>query len=467
MTLPEDTLLENRYRIDGLLARGGMGVVYRAFDTNLNTPVAIKENFFQTKEAIGQFKQEALILARLRHTGLPRVTHHFIFEGRQYLVMDFVEGQDLWSIVEGQGEPLEEGQALDYIIQVCRAVEYLHRQTPPIIHRDIKPQNIKITPDDQAVLVDFGIAKEGIADSHTRAGARGVTPGFSPPEQYSGAGTSTASDIYALGATLYAVLTGQKPPNSVSLMVGGSRFKRPDEINTKLSYRASQAIISAMQVKAIDRPPSVAAWRQELSSIRDSLPAVSKKDTLPSGGPAKDLTQKEIKAPSPEEEESTSYWLVDSTGVGYPVTAEPLRLGRHSTADVVIDDLRVSRHHASVRTDGSRCFVRDENSANHTFLNGHPLGREWHPIKPGDVLVIGSARFHLTTTEPVKLAPPPSRLPSDQGSGVTTIPGLERQSSRPVRPAVGRSTGPALAPDDGRREYPSRKWGYWPMTLPG
>ncbi|MBN1995114.1 MAG: protein kinase [Anaerolineae bacterium] len=287
MPLPEDTILENRYRIDGLLAHGGMGAIYRAFDTNLSTPVAIKENFFQTPQAINQFKREALILARLRHPALPRVTHHFSFEGQQYLVMDFIEGENLWQIVKKQGHPLEEAQAINYIQQVGEAVNYLHRQTPPIIHRDIKPQNIKITPDGRAVLVDFGIAKEGAAGSRTQTGAQGVTPGFSPPEQYSGLGTTPASDIYSLGATLYAVLTGKKPPDSVSLMVGGSKFQPPDEVNARLSHHVSEAIVHAMQVKPADRPESVAAWQKELETIAGSYtltgittPAQDKEDTM-------------------------------------------------------------------------------------------------------------------------------------------------------------------------------------------
>jgi serine/threonine protein kinase/photosystem II stability/assembly factor-like uncharacterized protein len=309
MPLPEDTILENRYRIDGLLAHGGMGAIYRAFDTNLNTPVAIKENFFQTPQAINQFKREALILARLRHPSLPRVTHHFSFEGQQYLVMDFVEGKNLWEIVKKQGRPLEENQAISYMVQVCEAVSYLHRQTPPIIHRDIKPQNIKITPDDRAILVDFGIAKESAPGSRTQTGAQGVTPGFSPPEQYSGLGTTPASDIYSLGATLYAVITGKKPPDSISLMVGGAKFKPPDEINVNVSHEVSQAIVHAMQVKPDDRPQSVTAWQKELEEVAKSstltsvtVPAQDKEETLVAASPS---TLGPVQPPSPTSPPST------------------------------------------------------------------------------------------------------------------------------------------------------------------
>ncbi len=181
MPLPEDTVLENRYRIDRLLAHGGMGAIYQGFDSNLNMPVAIKENFFQTPQSIRQFQQEALILARLHHPSLPRVIQHFSFEGQQYLVMDYIEGKNLWEIVKKRKGPLEEAQAIEYLIQVSDAASYLHRHKPRIIHRDIKPQNIKITLDNRAVLVDFGIAKVVEDNSHTRTGAKAVTPGFSPP----------------------------------------------------------------------------------------------------------------------------------------------------------------------------------------------------------------------------------------------------------------------------------------------
>jgi serine/threonine-protein kinase len=264
-----------------------MGAIYRAFDINLSTPVAIKENFLQTPQAINQFKREAFILARLRHPGLPRVIDHFSFEERQYLVMDFIEGHDVWQIIQQQQRPLDEVPALEYIIQVCEAVDYLHQQKPPIIHRDIKPQNIKVTPDDKAVLVDFGIAKQGSIDSATQSGARGVTPGFSSPEQYSGSGTTPASDIFSLGATLYALLTGKKPPNSISLLTDSSKFQPPDKVNVRLTHRTSQAIMHAMQVKPDNRPPAVTVWQKELAACLEearqtvaSLPQPKEEETL-------------------------------------------------------------------------------------------------------------------------------------------------------------------------------------------
>lgn len=411
MTLPEDTILENRYRIDGLLSHGGMGAIYRAFDTNLSTPVAIKENFLQSAHYVTQFKKEALILARLRHPALPRVIHHFSFEGQQYLVMDFIEGKNLWEIVQSRGQPLKEKEALDYAIQVCQAVDYLHRQTPPIIHRDIKPQNIKITPEGRAMLVDFGIAKQVIDDKHrTEAGAQGVTAGFSPPEQYSGSGTTPTSDIYSLGATLYAVLTGKKPPDSLSLLRNKVKFVPPDIINPRLSQDVSKAIAYAMQPKPVDRPQFVAEWQHMLEKITRAAPPSEpdEKAALVSAS-VPNADEETWHGASARQEGTTQFWLVDSTGMGYPIGSQPVTLGRHSSSDVVIEDLNVSRTHASLRVEDGRCLVKDEGSANGTLLNGHRLQSEWSPLNQGDVLVVGPARFYLTGTKPVKLAPPKSK----------------------------------------------------------
>jgi len=236
------------------LGQGGFGAVYRAWDTSLEKPCAIKENLGTTDEAQRQFRREATILANVIHPNLPRVTDHFIIPGQgQYLVMDYVEGEDLQSMLERTGGPLPTQQVLSWMGQVCDALSYLHSQNPPIIHRDIKPANIRITPSGQAMLVDFGIAK--IFDPHmkTTTGARAVTPGFSPPEQYGQGTTDSRSDIYALGATIYALLTGQIPPDSVNLISGGAAPHPTQEINRQVPAHVSNAIARAMQVNRTSR----------------------------------------------------------------------------------------------------------------------------------------------------------------------------------------------------------------------
>ncbi|MCB0212357.1 MAG: protein kinase [Anaerolineae bacterium] len=418
MTLKEYTILENRYRIDTLLAQGGMGAIYQAFDLNLNTPVAIKENSLQTPEHVEQFRREALILARLRHAGLPRVIHHFGLAGRQYLVMDFIEGRNLWEIVTERGGPLPVIPALEYMIQVCQAVSHLHKQIPPIIHRDIKPQNIKITPAGRAVLVDFGIAKELSTDFHkTQAGAQRATSGFSPPEQYTGAGTTPASDIYALGATLYALLTAKKPPRSTNLIDGDVKFESPHVSNPDLNPQVTQAIVHAMQLKPEDRPDSVGTWQQRLETILQALSAAPMADdaTMFSKKNASNVVDADITAddiddvtiigvvPAAPPAESILYWLVDPQGDVHELGPEPLSIGRAVTADIVVEDVGVSRTHAQIRTEEDTCLIRDLDSANGTFLNGELLPGGWQPMEQGDTLTIGSADFHLTSTQPKKV----------------------------------------------------------------
>ncbi|MBN2548147.1 MAG: protein kinase [Anaerolineales bacterium] len=219
--LKPGSTLQGRYRIERELGRGGFGAVYRAWDSNLNKACALKENLDTSPEAQRQFAREATVLANLSHPNLPRVTDHFSIPGQgQYLVMDFVDGEDLATLAYKQGGvPVD--QALKWAIQVADALTYLHNRQPPVLHRDIKPANIRITPDGQAMLVDFGLVK--LYDPHmkTTLGARAVTPGYAPPEQYGQGKTDVRSDIYALGATLYCVLTQQDPLESVQRIAGG------------------------------------------------------------------------------------------------------------------------------------------------------------------------------------------------------------------------------------------------------
>src|SRR5512134_2664824 len=159
MALEPDTLLHKRYRIIEILGQGGMGSVYRAIDENLGLEVAVKENLFTTEEYNRQFRREANILANLRHPNLPRVTDHFVIEGQgQYLVMDYIEGEDLRQRMDRTGLLAEE-EVIVIGAAVCDALTYLDSRRPSIIHRDIKPGNVKITPNGHIFLVDFGLAK--------------------------------------------------------------------------------------------------------------------------------------------------------------------------------------------------------------------------------------------------------------------------------------------------------------------
>ena len=186
MPLQPGSILAGRYRIEDKLGRGGMGAVYLAYDQTLNMRVAVKENLNANPEAERQFKKEAELLAKLRHPNLPRVTDHFILQDQQYLVMDYVEGIDLHAWAAQKPPTVDE--VLRWARDLGSALSYLHTRPDPIIHRDIKPSNVKVEPDGKLFLVDFGIAKIFAHDQvATTTGARGLTPGSSPPEQYGGA----------------------------------------------------------------------------------------------------------------------------------------------------------------------------------------------------------------------------------------------------------------------------------------
>jgi Tol biopolymer transport system component/predicted Ser/Thr protein kinase len=272
MPLDDGYLLNNRYRIMHILGQGGMGAVYRATDANLDVNVAVKENFFLTEEYARQFQREAQILATLRHPNLPRVFDYFVIDQQgQYLVMDYIEGDDLrqWMAREDQ---IPEIEALQIGITICDALTYLHSREPAIIHRDIKPGNVKITPDGEVVLVDFGLAKMMSDRTITTTAARAMTPGFSPPEQYGEAPTDARSDIYSLGATLYAALTGYIPEDGLARATGGAQLTSIRRYAPEVSRRTAQAVEKALEIRFEDRWQSVVSFKNALLLARNTIP---------------------------------------------------------------------------------------------------------------------------------------------------------------------------------------------------
>lgn len=266
MPLQLSDVLKDRYRIEDILGQGGMGAVYRAQDLNLGVNVAVKENLFITDEYARQFRREANILASLRHPHLPRVTDHFVIDDEgQYLVMDFVKGEDLRDLLE-KSDVIPEEQALPWFLEICDALAYLHTRTPPILHRDIKPGNIKITPDGNAILVDFGLAKLVDGGSNTTTGAKAMTPGFSPPEQYGTGSTDARTDVYSLAATLYAVLCGAIPEDALERAMGRENLTPPRKWNPKISSGIARAIEKALSIPPNDRYQSIAEFAGVLNA---------------------------------------------------------------------------------------------------------------------------------------------------------------------------------------------------------
>jgi len=241
-----------------------MGAVYRAVDESLSVDVAVKENLFTTDDYARQFRNEAVILANLRHPNLPRVTDHFVLDGQgQYLVMDYIEGDDLRQHLEKKGT-ISEAEAIRIGSAACEALSYLHSRKPPILHRDIKLGNIKLTPDGGVVLVDFGLAKMAWEHEETITGARAMTPGYSPPEQYGSARTDARSDIYSLGATLYAALTGVVPEDSLMRAVDGLTLTPIRNHKPEISPRLASVIEKAMETSPTNRFQSADEFRLAL-----------------------------------------------------------------------------------------------------------------------------------------------------------------------------------------------------------
>ena len=265
MTLTTGEVLQERYRIVSMLGAGGMGAVYQAWDGRLNVPVALKEMTAQpglssraVAELRQQFQQEATVVARLRHSHLVDVKDFFELEGNVYLVMGFVEGESLAERIERQGA-LDETDVLAWAHQLIDALEYCHRRG--VIHRDVKPQNVIIQPDGDAMLVDFGLVKLwDPGDPRTKTAMRGVgTAEYAPPEQYDEAAghTDPRSDIYSLGATLYHALTGQAPPTVTQRIARRRAFQPPRVVKRGITSATEAAVLRAMALTIEDRFPTM------------------------------------------------------------------------------------------------------------------------------------------------------------------------------------------------------------------
>ncbi len=268
--LASGQVLKQRYRIIQIVGQGGMGAVYKAEDIQFsNRLVAVKE-MRQTgldpqglKEAADAFKQEADLLAGLRHQNLPRIYDHFSENGRWYLVMDFIEGETL---AEHRNKAKEKvlpvPEVLDIGIQLSKVLGYLHTLTPnPVIFRDLSPSNVMLTPDGHVYLIDFGIArffKPGQAKDTAAYGKAG----YSSPEQYGKAQTTPQSDIFSLGATLHEMLSGNDPSNNTP-----NPYTFPPL--PKVSAELERLIEQMLQMNSTDRPTSMAAVKQELERIED------------------------------------------------------------------------------------------------------------------------------------------------------------------------------------------------------
>ncbi|MGI6251059.1 MAG: serine/threonine protein kinase [Anaerolineaceae bacterium] len=265
------TVLHSRYKVERVIGQGGYGCIYLAEDQRLSGRLtAVKQVSYDSsltpsmlQEARDQFMREATVLARLDHPNLPKVSDFFSISDNDFLVMDYIPGNDLRALIakaDKEGRFLQEAEVLNWALQIGDALEYLHNQNPSILHRDIKPSNIKVTPTGLVKLVDFGLVKLLAPGEVTITIMQGHgTAIYTPLEQYGGdsAHTDRRADIYAFGATLYHLLTNQAPMNVRDRFLNPQNFRSIRSINPAVSPRVEEAVQWAMSLHPDDRPGTV------------------------------------------------------------------------------------------------------------------------------------------------------------------------------------------------------------------
>lgn len=265
LSLVPGTTIGGHYAIGSLINRGGFGAVYRGIDTSSGSrPCAIKETYDVTPAARRQALMEAAVLFTINSSHLPQVYDAFEDNGRFYLVMQLIEGQNLLEISHQRTIRCSEQEVLHWLLPITGVLNELHSRHPAVMHRDIKPGNIIITPDQTAVLVDFGLTKLYDPDSDTQTNVRAVSEGFSPVEQYFGK-TCPQSDIYSLAATIYFMLTGHVPPASVQRSVHDTLVP-PRKLNPRISPHVEQALLTALALNADYRYASMHDFARALQS---------------------------------------------------------------------------------------------------------------------------------------------------------------------------------------------------------
>jgi serine/threonine protein kinase len=256
------TMLQNRYRIERKVGQGGMGAVYFATDERFGSKVAIKETFFSDEKFGKAFEREARLLNNLKHPALPHVSDHFADDNGQFLVMEYIDGEDLTEMLDKRGSAFLSTDVLNWADQLLDALDYLHDQG--IIHRDIKPQNLKINARGQIILLDFGLAKGSPTDAQSMTATKsvfGYSRNYASLEQIQGTGTDPRSDLYALAATLYHLLTGVPPEDALTRAMDilnnkPDPLKPPHRIHAQVSENLSAVLLRTMDLNASQRPHS-------------------------------------------------------------------------------------------------------------------------------------------------------------------------------------------------------------------
>jgi serine/threonine protein kinase len=400
--LAPDTILQSRYRVIQSLGKGGMGAVYEAIDLRLGHTVALKQTLTNDEAQWKQFEREARLMAWLNHPALPRVSDYFTEGHRAFFVMQYVEGQDLAEIIAQQPGPLPRHAVIAWADQLLDALIYLHTHERQIIHRDIKPHNLKVTRGGQIILLDFGLAKTQTADpsgSLSCTSVFGYTPRYAPLEQIQDLGTSPQSDIYALGATLYHLLTGVKPPDALARATAlvSSRpnpLTPANEINEAVGADLGAILTRAMAQNPAERYATAAEFRDALRQI---------------GRPREVEVEYVIR---PSEIESRVEEMADTDMFRAPESSSVRKLGSHALAALFVILL----------------------AAFAVFCNYYP----WKIPATAPQTMIVSNPAELSSVEPLRVTA--NRRSRDQKNGTPKAQAGTQLSSQPrARKSTGRS----------------------------
>lgn len=405
-TLPVNYSLKGRYTISRSLGRGKMGAVYLAFDTLSQTQVAVKQSVTCKEEELRrQFLREAQLLYQLYHPGLPKVVDYFVELHNQYLVMNFVTGRSLRELLQSSTQPLAIDQVLNWADQLLAILEYLHGHADPVVHRDIKPQNIKVTETGHLFLVDFGIAKGNLPNvTSVLPGftVLGFTEDYSPLEQilrsdeslrtaiihlltneekqlYLHSYTDPRSDLYSLSASLYHLLTGIKAPSSAKRFADLKHkhpdpLKRPCEVRTEIPEYISACIWRGMELDLRRRFSSATEMRQTLIWDDDSETVV-----------------RTSKRPAPFRAQLR--WLNEDKI--FPLEQDEIILGRE-VGQIRFSDLSVSGRHARILRGSDGFSITDENSRNGIYK----LIVSEAELHDGDDILLADLQFKVVQKSP-------------------------------------------------------------------
>jgi serine/threonine protein kinase len=436
MALQPGQILDNgRYRIARLLGRGGFGFVYLAEDSHLGTAVAIKElipALVADELFVERFIQEARATLRLAHPNLVRARDVFQDGGNWYTVMDYLPGGSLADRL--QRGPLAVDEAVRIAIDLCLALSYAHAQG--VVHCDVKPANVLFDSQGKAHLADFGVAH--VSDQllthrvHTGTGAVLGTVRYMSPEQLEGVRDDPPLDIYSLGALLYEMLTGQPhlpfetettPAAQMRNMqrIQGQLPRPLGTVNPAVPDWLAQVVDQALRKMPAERFPTAEALRIALQH-----PGL-RRASAPRQGPDRTKRRQTAKPPAP-----ASLKLLLPDGREFALVKGTLTLGRDPARDVVLHDIQVSRHHATLHIAAGGVRVTDQGSTNGTFVNDKPLKpRTPCPLQPGDTLRLGkNLAMHLEVSAdsllpvapplPERQAPLPPPPPQRTGQKLAT-----------------------------------------------